>query len=883
MKKSRTLISIMLICLLIAAMSPIFAASGEESGAAADYAAYEYFLNTSDENAYVLFGEKTQQKNCTFLDGISLERTNPLYNELSTEKSLDGRKFYKENYASIRVDKDFYEPGDHEFLVSIVYYDYGPDEGRFHVDYYTEEQTAKRISLVKPGKVQDWFVKTIYIDDADFSGSLDEGGNIRLASNVYNLFKKVEIVNVSKLKREKKAAQISALASTKRDSLINMRIIDGSDGVALDRNLYKPCTLYDAKRLLNRIGAKGERAMTKEDQTVTLTQGELIRLFAKAAGITGEENDACAWADQIGLTSGEDLLLQDSAAASNYNLLSIAYDAFLYESDHQSSLLEDLIGTGFFDAFADTVTNDKFLAKWYRVPKKCPYQIIADNETGQSYYYMNINGNPTWRTYVTAQSWTSDGKSFVCSLADGEMFLYNTETQMLAYIDKASTMVERLHATIGTDDYIYYIKREDGNYSIWKADVKTLKPELVTKGPGMAIYCVQLSNDCNYLSVESDADAMRFARYSVKEDKWDIYSHTFDYSPVLTHAQINPQYPHLMCFSHELLNISWLFLMDRMWVFDCDTGQAKNIFKQGTNEQLGTTLQYVSHELWSNNGEYLYGIAPDARRNMADIGASAPVMVGNTPFAFRVNKDGTHRQYYFDAMNQIYAYNHVYPSGDDQFLVADGDYLVLISTETNEHFPIASHILANKRPHPYQAHPVVARNQYKVSWGGMDQNDMLGVCWFDFTDMAEKKAKGGRYPAGSHVKRVSYAGLDCESTETTQRGKSCYFASSGQSIYLDIDETLVDTDNGQLTLSFDYFDNGTQPIVITYTSGVNTDNDRYRIFDAEKRIKRRNTNTWKRCEIFIDSGNFENIGTYATDLKIKGECANLYLKDISAR
>ena len=149
--------------------------------------------------------------------------------------------------------------------------------------------------------------------------------------------------------------------------------------------------------------------------------------------------------------------------------------------------------------------------------------------------------------------------------------------------------------------------------------------------------------------------------------------------------------------------------------------------------------------------------------------------------------------------------------------------------------------------------------------------------------MAEKKAKGGRYPAGSHVKRVSYAGLDCESTETTQRGKSCYFASSGQSIYLDIDETLVDTDNGQLTLSFDYFDNGTQPIVITYTSGVNTDNDRYRIFDAEKRIKRRNTNTWKRCEIFIDSGNFENIGTYATDLKIKGECANLYLKDISAR
>ena len=260
MKKCRTFIYTMLICLLTAAVLPASIACAAESGAAADYAAYEYFLNASDENAYVLFGEKIRQKNCTFLDGISLERTNPLYNEVSTEKSLDGRKFYKENYASIRIDKDFYEPGDHEFLVSIVYYDYGPNEGRFHVDYCTEGQTTKRISLVKSGKVQDWFVKTVYIDDADFSGSLDEGGNIRLASNVYNLFKKVEIVNVSKLKREKKAAQISALASTKRDALINMRIIDGSDAVTLDQNLYKPCTLYDAKRLLRRIGAKSESA-----------------------------------------------------------------------------------------------------------------------------------------------------------------------------------------------------------------------------------------------------------------------------------------------------------------------------------------------------------------------------------------------------------------------------------------------------------------------------------------------------------------------------------------------------------------------------------------------------------------------------------------------
>ncbi len=880
MKKSGTLIYIMLVCLLANMIFSAQIAYGEDGGAA-DNSEYEYFLNSSDENAYVLFGEKIRQNNCSFLDGASYERTNPLYNEVSVEKSLDGRKFYKENYASINIDKDFYEEGDREFLVSIVYYDYGPNEGRFHFDYFTNDKTSKRISLVKSGKVQDWFVKTVYIDDADFGGRFDEGGNIRLASNVYNLFKKVEIVNISRLKREKKAARISALTSAKRESLINMRVIDANDEITLDKNLYKNCTLYDARRMLNKICGKTEN-ISPEDKAVTLTQGELIKLYAKTAKIKCEESDVCKWADSVGLTTNEDLLFRDDAAATNYNLMGIVYDTFVFESDEHKSLLENLIGTGFFDGFADAIDDEKFLAKWYRIPKKCPYKTITDNETGQTYYYMNINGNPTWRTYVTAQSWTSDGKSFVCSLADGEMFLYNIETQMLTYIDKASTEVERLHATIGTDDYIYYIKKEGGSYSIWRADSKTLKPEFVTKGPGIAIYCVQLSNDCNYLSVESDSNTMRFARYSIKEDRWDIYSHTFDYSPVLTHAQINPQYPRLMCFSHELLNISWLFLTDRMWVFDCDTGQAKNVFKQGTNEQLGTTLQYVSHELWSNNGEYLYGIAPDARKNMSDLGASASVMVGNTPFAFRVNKDGSHRQYYFNGMNQIYNYNHVYPSGDDKFLIADGDYVVLISTETNEHFPIASFVLSNKRQHPYQAHPVVARNQYKVSWGGTDKDDVLGVLWFDFTKMTENKAKGGHYPAGDYVKRVSYGGLDCESAETTKYGKSCITAKSGKSVYLDIDEGLIDTDNGSLKLSFDYFDNGNQPIVITYTSGVNTDNDRYRIFDAEKRIKRRNTNTWKHCEIVIDSGNFENIGEYSTDIKIKGECSDVYIKNISA-
>ena len=79
MKKSGTLIYIMLVCLLANMIFSAQIAYGEDGGAA-DNSEYEYFLNSSDENAYVLFGEKIRQNNCSFLDGASYERTNPLYN-----------------------------------------------------------------------------------------------------------------------------------------------------------------------------------------------------------------------------------------------------------------------------------------------------------------------------------------------------------------------------------------------------------------------------------------------------------------------------------------------------------------------------------------------------------------------------------------------------------------------------------------------------------------------------------------------------------------------------------------------------------------------------------------------------------------------------------
>ena len=132
----------------------------------ADTKAYDYILNTFEENAYVLFGIELKQYHCVFYDGIAkgiTDETNEFYCENSTELGIDGRKFYKDNYASVKITEDFYEKGDTEFLVSVAYYDYGPSEGRFYFEYFpTGSENSKRVTVVKSGAVQDWFVKTFY-------------------------------------------------------------------------------------------------------------------------------------------------------------------------------------------------------------------------------------------------------------------------------------------------------------------------------------------------------------------------------------------------------------------------------------------------------------------------------------------------------------------------------------------------------------------------------------------------------------------------------------------------------------------------------------------------------------------------------------------------
>lgn len=853
-----------------------------------DTGEYDYILNTFEENAYVMFGKEIKQNHCQYYDGIAkgiTDTANEFYCENSTELGMDGRKFYKDNYASVKITEDFYEKGDSEFLVSVAYYDYGPSEGRFYFEYFPQgSENTKRVTIVKSGAVQDWFVKTFYINDADLQRYFESGANVRLVTGAWNLFKKIDIVNVSKLKREKKAAR-ATLASSKRDSLIKMGILKGENESFLDKNLNESCSLYDAKRLVNIIcGRREDKGLVASDKTTKIKQGNLLKQFGEAAGVRFTGSDICVKAKEKGLSFDEDLFLSDDAYATNYNLLALANNALLYARPNQTSLATDLFDAGILNGASVCASGEeKLMAAVFRTPQPCPYEVLSDNETGQSFKNMNIYGLPTMRPYVTTQSWTADGKRFLCSLFSGSMFLYDTENQTLKYIDASVTEVQRLHAMMATDDYVYYLKKKDGEFSIWKADINAdgITPELVTEAPPLSWISVpQVSNDCNYISVDYTDNAhafskpgdRTFARYNVRDKKWEVYVHNFSYGNVLTHNQVNPEYPNLLSFCHEIEGSglsSPYEILDRMWIFDCDTKEAKCMYAQGVreeNEKL--VLQGATHEVWSNDGNYMYFI---------NYSVDSQYDVGLTPSAVRFNLDGSHRQYYYNSLCPTYGYQHLYATTDNKFIVADGNYIVLISTETNEHFPITHFVWNMGKSHPYQAHPVIARNRYIVSWGAADDYGLLGVRWFDFSELAAKKAKGGRYDAGENVERVSYSGLDCEST-----GGEVMSAKGGRSLYLNIKEDFLDTDDGGIKFSFDYLDNAIQPISVVYTSGVKSDNDRWRVFDAQREIKRDGSNQWKHAEIIIESGNFENIGAYSSDIKINAACSRVYIKNIKA-
>ncbi len=848
---------------------------------AANKAEFQYFMNTAEGSAYVWMGEDIEGENIEFYDGVAMgitDANDPLYNEIVTLDGLIARKQYRANNSYFKMSEGYYDKSDTRFMLSLVFYDFGPSEGKFYLEYNSVIGTTRQITIVKPGTNPGWSVKTMLIDDLDLSTTYENGAHFKIINGAYNAFKKLEVVNINKARREKTNIATTALKADIKAELESLRIIQANDDRFKNENLSKACTGAEANTLRNTITGKTN---TNTYGNKALTQGELVSMFMEAVGLTKTEDES--WveaAERYGVADVDDYLLFDEAPATYFNLLGIVHGALIYENSKGGILLLDLINNGFYEGvLTSSVNSETFQTLYYSQPRKLPYEKITNPLTNRTYYHINFFGSNMLRSYLGVQGWLPDGSGFVCGTATGNMYLYDIETQMLTFLDQTSPMDTALLSFVCANGWIYYYKAKDVQTTIWRIHPETLvKEEMHTLPKGFVPSYITVSNDGRYACFQQQSFGGAFdvpagttpvVRADLVEKKTEYRYNAFT-TPggnLTNHFQINPVYTDLIAFSHDYTS-GWttFHILDRCNIMDFRTGEV--ITYNSGQLPDGRTEQMVTHEVWGMSGEH---------RWFSSWATEGSKHTGELPAVVKIDKDGTHRQYYRTLSGNSV---HAGISGDEKMICCDFD-VRLIATDTHQVFRIVDLApIVGSKDHPYHPHPHVSYSGNMASWAEI-RNGILGISWFDYTDILENEvAKGGRYAFGDDVMRVSYKGIECESSITEKAGKKCAVSKPGKSIFFDINPEVIDVDNGAAKITFDYFDNGIQPLVLTYTKGVEEKNDAWKVFNKTLNIKCENSKKWKTAEVTIDCGNFESIGKFETDFKIRSGEGNAYIANV---
>ncbi len=846
--------------------------------------------------AYTDFYGRLNSRYCSFIDGISLgikDTNDPLYYELVNLDGLDGRKQYNANTTYINVDEIFYSEEDTEFLVNIYYYDFGPSEGKYYVEYYKTDGLTEQFEIIKPGRNPGWTYASAVLTECDLSKHYSNGASLRIQNGAFNAFRRVEIVNLSECRREKKdITGIVGLRNEKIRNLEHENIVSVDTPMFSVENMVKQCNLYDVTSIVNKYKMTNTNIPTEYKERL-VTQGELLQSFMRAAGVDySKEASIVDFAFEIGFVANNGLFLFDDAAATYYNLVDVMEDMLAYKSAEGVPFIAQMYENGFFgDAPPSAVENAALSMYYYKSERLNPYITITDNGTGRSFKYINFFGSQLNRPYLTAPQWLHDGKRFLCVTPDNYIYIYNIETQMMRFLDIGASSTDGL---VGEDGMIYYHTYEGSLLTLNRVDPDdpNLEGKVIYRfPPGVYSEMEVISSDgtwfagdikdsMNYFNAPEGMNALLVfyipeeSQPGVPDTTYKVQYYRFPeaYKGYLDHRQVNPVYDNLLFFAHDAYTsvVNYNDISDRVNIMNMDTGEVMT-YNQG-NVRGGKPIELATHESWSVDGEYLYFVSWTGNASKNDQYAM--------PALVRINKDGTHRQYYH-ANSFENSFNHCFASSNMKWIAFDEAYVGLMNAETHQLFPIAqSRRIIGSKSHPYHPHAQIARGHNIISWG-YEYLGVLGVAWYDFDHIEnEEIAKGGRYDVNEYVECVSYETLECESFAVEKDARNCQYAKAGKNIFYAINPDIADTTDDAIRITFDYLDNSKDPIVINYTSGVKYKNDARVQYDASRSISRRGSGEWKRAAVEIDSANCESIGKFESDFKISGGSANVYIANI---
>jgi len=338
-----------------------------------------------------------------------------------------------------------------------------------------------------------------------------------------------------------------------------------------------------------------------------------------------------------------------------------------------------------------------------------------DLQTGLGYKGVGKAGSHTAHSYFTVMSWRADSRHIVVAVDIDPETMIGT----IAEIDTLEggfrvlqKQVPCFNGLVSANDILFYSVGAE----LFAMHLHTNERRLVAKHLNGSTFLEPLSitNDERYLGVywkESGEYCIGIVDGVTGEVRQVIKPGFPEPHKIANHAMINPVYSDQIFFAHEG---STEQIVDRIWFVNASSGEAVNFYKQRKLLD-GRNGEFVGHEMWSYDGEWLYFVKY-AHSPLAPAGVC------------RVSRDGKLKEH----INGDYRYWHACPSPDGQYVVADtlldegqGSEIVLIHLPTRK--PRVLCRVDRWNHHPGHPHPSFSPDSRKIIFTYADEQKDLRV------------------------------------------------------------------------------------------------------------------------------------------------------------
>ncbi len=901
---------------------------------AADHVMFQEVIEKSEikseDNAYILFTNEPKMNKMSFEDGVMGERyTTETFNERIYFGGVEGVQVWKENFLYIRFDPSFASPEDSLFKVEIDYWDYS-GIGWFFVDYTTaDSDTAyNRVSVLKEGDPEGdpkWHTLTFYLTDASFRQVMPYGCDLKIVTNAFNAFSRIEVTNLSGGKQES-TEELGVFNTMQEGALKKLGLYKGVLGsetyeAGLDKFMTKEEFIHDMyyaagleEDILKEnaapvtgnvsadfapfVGYAEKNGVIKQgeafDPKSTLTQKEMLNYYARFLNLEGDfETDAYKASCDAGLILKNEAVFQMTKNITRDNFVGIAANALLVPYNNGKSLLEEMMedkrvtgqmiyDCGYGKLFDWMITRSFYLG----------HRTTVDPQSGRKYNSLDFFGESAIKNYFTMPMTSADDTRFYFRDNKFRIYEYNMVTGMCTYIDTGMWNFEHAFCTDAQNNLYYlnqnweFIRMDCDDHS--KRKVVAVWPK--EQRPSSAVSpMLQVTYDGKWMSLSSKdytgAIPLRYGVFPIcnletGEWDWDAayygnFYHLADGWVNANHNAINPIYPNLQFFAHEGAPV-W----DRVWVVDMDTQTYINVNKTRMASDGDYGINSGVHEFWCHCGKH---IGWDSNSNWLTRKSPHKGEIGGYALA---NWDGTDVNF----VNNAYSYNHPSISPDHRYGISDVQLTVgnpipiyLIDIWTGEEVLLCAPPCVDNPGHP---HPQFSWNGKIAFFGhGSDDFKHSNVGWMDISDIVEegKKIKGGQYDISDSCETFGYEGFEhyIEPIEDKDDGSTYYKIPKGNKMNVNVKPSVVENWGAKMKFKITYLDKGKTDISIHYRT-YDKEGNTGTISDRYTYIERKDTGKWITKEIIIDPMDVGNPLPLKTDFQIYGIYSDLYIKSIEA-